>query len=128
MFRFMIHEKQRQKAKYGLRMVPWKWDCMIPWFRSSFVNYGRIEFRFQKVLAYFVCNHYTQVYLMFPFLIPSRNHFIMGNITLFCSQVRYQSRKRLAEQRPRVRGQFVRQAVYEHKLHAHGSELYFLCM
>ena len=28
-------------------------------------------------------------------------------------QVRYQSRKRLAEQRPRVRGQFVRQAVYD---------------
>lgn len=26
------------------------------------------------------------------------------------TQVRYQSRKRLAEQRPRVKGQFVRQA------------------
>eukprot|EP00245_Coleochaete_scutata_P016687 TRINITY_DN787_c0_g1_i1.p1 TRINITY_DN787_c0_g1~~TRINITY_DN787_c0_g1_i1.p1 ORF type:complete len:1008 (-),score=244.35 TRINITY_DN787_c0_g1_i1:298-3321(-) len=31
----------------------------------------------------------------------------------FEKKVRYQSRKRLAEQRPRVRGQFVRQAVYE---------------
>ncbi|XXG81073.1 hypothetical protein AAC387_Pa09g1793 [Persea americana] len=32
----------------------------------------------------------------------------------FEKKVRYQSRKRLAEQRPRVRGQFVRQIVYEH--------------
>ncbi|KAI3901690.1 hypothetical protein MKW98_021854 [Papaver atlanticum] len=32
----------------------------------------------------------------------------------FEKKVRYQSRKRLAEQRPRVRGQFVRQVVYEH--------------
>uniref|UniRef100_A0A0D6R118 Response regulatory domain-containing protein n=1 Tax=Araucaria cunninghamii TaxID=56994 RepID=A0A0D6R118_ARACU len=31
----------------------------------------------------------------------------------FEKKVRYQSRKRLAEQRPRVRGQFVRQTVYE---------------
>jgi pseudo-response regulator 7 len=31
----------------------------------------------------------------------------------FEKKVRYQSRKRLAEQRPRVRGQFVRQAVYD---------------
>lgn len=31
----------------------------------------------------------------------------------FLLQVRYQSRKRLAEQRPRVRGQFVRQPVYD---------------
>ncbi|PIA38720.1 hypothetical protein AQUCO_02700140v1 [Aquilegia coerulea] len=31
----------------------------------------------------------------------------------FERKVRYQSRKRLAEQRPRVRGQFVRQRVYE---------------
>lgn len=31
----------------------------------------------------------------------------------FEKKVRYQSRKRLAEQRPRVRGQFVRQSVYE---------------
>jgi pseudo-response regulator 7 len=31
----------------------------------------------------------------------------------FEKKVRYQSRKRLAEQRPRVRGQFVRQPVYE---------------
>ena len=30
-------------------------------------------------------------------------------------QVRYQSRKRLAEQRPRVRGQFVRQVMYENE-------------
>lgn len=30
-------------------------------------------------------------------------------------QVRYHSRKRLAEQRPRVRGQFVRQAWHEDK-------------
>ena len=29
------------------------------------------------------------------------------------SQVRYQSRKRLAEQRPRVKGQFVRRIVYD---------------
>nr|XP_009386543.1 PREDICTED: two-component response regulator-like PRR73 isoform X1 [Musa acuminata subsp. malaccensis] len=29
-------------------------------------------------------------------------------------KVRYQSRKRLAEQRPRVRGQFVRQSMHEH--------------
>ena len=29
------------------------------------------------------------------------------------SQVRYQSRKRLAEQRPRVKGQFVRLIVYD---------------
>jgi pseudo-response regulator 7 len=28
-------------------------------------------------------------------------------------QVRYQSRKKLAEQRPRVRGQFVRQTVQD---------------
>ncbi|CAK9144185.1 unnamed protein product [Ilex paraguariensis] len=33
----------------------------------------------------------------------------------FEKKVRYQSRKRLAEQRPRVRGQFVRQAVNENK-------------
>ncbi|KAM0941276.1 putative response regulator and transcription factor RR-A-type family [Dioscorea sansibarensis] len=32
----------------------------------------------------------------------------------FEKKVRYQSRKRLAEQRPRLRGQFVRQIVYEH--------------
>lgn len=32
---------------------------------------------------------------------------------VFSFQVRYQSRKRLAEQRPRVRGQFVRQAAYD---------------
>ncbi|MCL7032348.1 hypothetical protein MKW94_010681 [Papaver nudicaule] len=32
----------------------------------------------------------------------------------FEKKVRYQSRKKLAEQRPRVRGQFVRQVVYEH--------------
>lgn len=31
----------------------------------------------------------------------------------FFAQVRYQSRKRLAEQRPRVRGQFVRQVQNE---------------
>ncbi|KAL6980428.1 hypothetical protein U1Q18_022068 [Sarracenia purpurea var. burkii] len=31
----------------------------------------------------------------------------------FDKKVRYQSRKRLAEQRPRVRGQFVRQVMYE---------------
>ncbi|GLJ06862.1 hypothetical protein SUGI_0050560 [Cryptomeria japonica] len=31
----------------------------------------------------------------------------------FEKKVRYQSRKRLAEQRPRVRGQFVRQTIYE---------------
>lgn len=30
-------------------------------------------------------------------------------------QVRYQSRKKLAEQRPRVRGQFVRQGPLENK-------------
>uniref|UniRef100_A0A5B7AGV0 Putative response regulator isoform 3 n=1 Tax=Davidia involucrata TaxID=16924 RepID=A0A5B7AGV0_DAVIN len=33
----------------------------------------------------------------------------------FEKKVRYQSRKRLAEQRPRIRGQFVRQAVQENK-------------
>ncbi|CAK7325570.1 unnamed protein product [Dovyalis caffra] len=33
----------------------------------------------------------------------------------FEKKVRYQSRKKLAEQRPRVRGQFVRQAAPEHK-------------
>ncbi|KAM0953247.1 putative response regulator and transcription factor RR-A-type family [Dioscorea sansibarensis] len=33
----------------------------------------------------------------------------------FEKKVRYQSRKRLAEQRPRVRGQFVRQIIYEDK-------------
>lgn len=32
----------------------------------------------------------------------------------FGKKVRYQSRKRLAEQRPRVRGQFVRQSIQEH--------------
>ncbi|KAJ6801304.1 two-component response regulator-like PRR73 [Iris pallida] len=32
----------------------------------------------------------------------------------FGKKVRYQSRKRLAEQRPRVRGQFVRQNIHEH--------------
>ncbi|EFJ14475.1 hypothetical protein SELMODRAFT_120328 [Selaginella moellendorffii] len=31
----------------------------------------------------------------------------------FEKKVRYQSRKRLAEQRPRVRGQFVSQAVFD---------------
>lgn len=31
---------------------------------------------------------------------------------LFSLQVRYHSRKRLAEQRPRIRGQFVRQLGY----------------
>lgn len=33
------------------------------------------------------------------------------NVVLFFSQVRYQSRKKLAEQRPRVRGQFVRKTA-----------------
>ncbi|PSS34571.1 Two-component response regulator-like [Actinidia chinensis var. chinensis] len=33
----------------------------------------------------------------------------------FEKKVRYQSRKRLAEQRPRVRGQFVRQVMYENE-------------
>ncbi|XP_059628231.1 two-component response regulator-like PRR37 isoform X2 [Cornus florida] len=33
----------------------------------------------------------------------------------FGKKVRYQNRKRLAEQRPRVRGQFVRQAVHENE-------------
>lgn len=32
----------------------------------------------------------------------------------FLAQVRYQSRKRLAEQRPRVKGQFVRQVQDDH--------------
>ncbi|KAK1320217.1 Two-component response regulator-like PRR73 [Acorus calamus] len=35
----------------------------------------------------------------------------------FEKKVRYQSRKRLAEQRPRVRGQFVRQNVYDQESH-----------
>ncbi|CAK7325569.1 unnamed protein product [Dovyalis caffra] len=33
----------------------------------------------------------------------------------FEKKVRYQSRKKLAEQRPRIRGQFVRQVAHEHK-------------
>jgi pseudo-response regulator 5 len=36
---------------------------------------------------------------------------LMPNIT---QQVRYESRKKLAEQRPRVKGQFVRQAHTDH--------------
>jgi pseudo-response regulator 7 len=36
--------------------------------------------------------------------------------------VRYQSRKRPAEQRPRVRGQFVRQAVQDQQQQGGGRE------
>lgn len=39
----------------------------------------------------------------------------------FERKVRYQSRKRLAEQRPRVRGQFVRQRVYENNASGEGD-------
>nr|UYT09191.1 PRR37 [Oryza sativa] len=40
----------------------------------------------------------------------------------FGKKVRYQSRKRLAEQRPRVRGQFVRQAVQDQQQQGGGRE------
>lgn len=40
-----------------------------------------------------------------------KNYQFLSEGLLFSFQVRYQSRKKLAEQRPRVRGQFVRQSV-----------------
>jgi len=40
----------------------------------------------------------------------------------FLAQVRYQSRKRLAEQRPRVKGQFVRQVRSDHPVSDLGGD------
>ncbi|KAK8570524.1 hypothetical protein V6N13_032141 [Hibiscus sabdariffa] len=48
--------------------------------------------------------------LKFPIPVPGlRMHDMYATCKNISSQVRYQSRKRLAEQRPRVKGQFVRQ-------------------
>ncbi|KAK3206122.1 hypothetical protein Dsin_020168 [Dipteronia sinensis] len=41
----------------------------------------------------------------------------------FGKRVRYQSRKKLAEQRPRVKGQFVRQILYDSELHNYLSSM-----